>query len=659
MEGQSSTLVPSPAFKEMKTETEDFEDLTIEVNRGLNKLVNIAIAGVQGAGKSSLINALRRLSDFDEGAAPIDVTQVTDDPQSYPHPVYPNVALWDLPGIGTSNFKVEEYLERINYGQHDFFILVFSERFTTQDFQLSRVIQKMGKRLCYVRSKMDTSLENERNKPDFNEEATLQKIRKYCYDNLMADGNSSPKVYLVSSWYWDKFDFPLLRKTLENEIEELKRCASMSEEEEPKRFKAASVMSGIAGYFSGFPFAKLKDAMAQKSLEEVVEEVHQELDALENARLDIAITGASGAGKSSLVNALRGMTDYEEGAAGVGVIQTTMDVHGYPHPLFPNVTIWDLPGIGTPEFTPQNYLKKVNFSQYDFFMIVSSERFTENDVLLAQGIKKMQKNYYYVRSKMDLCMDSEKRRPNFNENKTLEKIKNYCCENLRMAGEPSPRVFLISRRHVNMYDFPLLQETLEMELDGLKRQALILAMPIFSREILEKKEAAMEAHIWKIALASCAAGVVPVPGLSLACDLSLLVGALLRFYKAFGLNEDSLRRTAKQVGKDYQVLKSAVKKSPMSNEITPEFVAGLMAKSLICGTLMVIELVFNLVPVLGSLVGGASSFVTTFYMLKNFLKDIVEDAENVRAKAAEPSEPGNTGSKTLIREVSPGNEKYE
>ncbi|KAL8219507.1 UNVERIFIED_CONTAM: hypothetical protein K2H54_025997, partial [Gekko kuhli] len=406
---------------------------------------------------------------------------------------------------------------------------------------------------------------------------------------------------------------------------------------------AASGMTGIRAFFSkhvlGIDLAELKNATAQRSLEEVADEARQEWDALGNAKLDIAITGVSGVGKSSLVNALRGMTDYEEGAAQTGLVQTTMDIHEYAHPSFPSVTLWDLPGIGTPEFTPENYLEKVNFSKYDFFIIVAAERFTENDVLLAQEIKKMQKKYYFVRSKMDLCMDSERRRPNFSEDKTLEKVKNYCCENLRMAGEPSPRVFLISRWHLDMYDFPLLQKTLEMELDGLKRHAFILALPVFSREMLEKKNAAMEAYIWKVALASCAVGAVPVPGLSFACDLSILVGALLTIYKAFGLTEDSLHRVAKQVGKDYEVLKSAIKKSPMSNEITPEFVAGLLTKPLMCGTLMV----FDFVPALGSLVGGVSSFVTTFYVLKSFLNNIVEDAENVRAKAVEPSlEPSET-----------------
>uniref|UniRef100_A0ACB8FSE3 Uncharacterized protein n=1 Tax=Sphaerodactylus townsendi TaxID=933632 RepID=A0ACB8FSE3_9SAUR len=352
--------------------------------------------------------------------------------------------------------------------------------------------------------------------------------------------------------------------------------------------------------------------MAQSSLEELVVEPRQELVALDHVKLDIAITGVTGAGKSSLVNALRNMTDHEEGSAKTGVMQTTMDLHGYPHPLFPNVTLWDLPGFGTLEYEPQEYFKKVNFNQYDFFIIVASERFNENDVLLAQEIKKMQKKYYYVYSKIDLDMDAGRRRPNFNENQVIEKIKTYCCENFRMA------------------------ETLEKELDGLKRHALILALPVFSREILEKKTTAMETLIWKAAIVSCVLGAIPVPGLSLFCELGILVRTLLHFSKVFGLDEESLRRAAKQVSKDYQVLKSAVKKSPRSSEITPELVIGLLNKSVFCGTLIVFGLVFDFGPVLGLLAGPVSSFVTTLYMVKSFLKDVVEDAESVRAKAAEP-----------------------
>ncbi|KAL8219503.1 UNVERIFIED_CONTAM: hypothetical protein K2H54_025955 [Gekko kuhli] len=590
---------------------------------------DIAITGVTGAGKSSLVNALRGLSDFDDEAAKTDVIEGTTEPVGYPHPTFPDVTIWDLPGIGTSNFKAKEYLERVNYRKYDFFIIVASNRFTDYDIQLSQGIQKMKKQFYYAWTKMDISIKNAKLHADFSEEATLQKVRKYCLDNLVKAGIFSPEIFLVSSWFAEKYDFPLLQSTLKSHI---LRPADKS----TKPSKESGIRFIFLQKILKIDLSKLRDALKHKNLEEVAEEIRQELEELQNAKLEIAITGVSGAGKSSLVNALRGMADCEEDAAEVGITQTTMECQAYPHPSFPNVTIWDLPGIGTPEFRPKDYLEKVNFSRYDFFMIVGSERFTENDVLLAQEIKKMKKKFYFVRSKMDDSMAAESRDPDFDMDESIKKIRKHCYHELMKAGETNPRVFLISRRDLSMYDFQDLQETLENDLDDLKRHALILAMPLFSRKILEKKKAAMHALIWKLAIVSCVIGVIPVPGLSLACDLGILVSALLRFYKVFGLDEESLRRVAKVFGKDYQVLKSAIKKSPMSSEITRKFVAGLLARSLLWATVTVIELVLDFVPVLGSLFGGVSSFVTIFFMLRSFLKDIVEDAENVRAKATEP-----------------------
>ncbi|XP_054854905.1 interferon-inducible GTPase 5-like [Eublepharis macularius] len=380
---------------------------------------------------------------------------------------------------------------------------------------------------------------------------------------------------------------------------------------------------------------KLKNDLENRNLPDVIEQNDKYLNLLKNSTLDIAITGVSGAGKSSLVNALRGMTDSEEGAAETGETQITMERMKYSHPTFPNVSIWDLPGIGTPDFKAKNYLKKVHFKEYDFFVIVASNRFTTNDVLLAREILKMKKKFYYVRTKVDVSVDSERRKPNFCEEKCLDKIREYCCDNLAKAGESNPLVFLISRWDLNMFDFPHLQVTLENDLDDLKKYALIASMPAFSRDVLKKKKAAMESLIWKVSLVSCGIGAIPVPGLSLVCDIGILVATMRYFCKVFGLDEDSLRRLASRVRKPLSMLRSAIKKSPMASQVTTEFVTDLLTKSLVCGAVMAAEFALDFVPVLGSLTGGALSFVTTFYILKSFLHDVEEDAENVRAKAVE------------------------
>ncbi|KAL8220094.1 UNVERIFIED_CONTAM: hypothetical protein K2H54_038528 [Gekko kuhli] len=429
---------------------------------------------------------------------------------------------------------------------------------------------------------------------------------------------------------------------------------------------------------------KMKAALENNSLSEVIGQSKINLNLLKNTTLDIVITGESGAGKSSLVNALRGMTDFEEGAADIGITETTVESKGYPHPIFPKVTIWDLPGIGTLNFKAKEYLQMIKFEKYDFFMILSTERFTENEVLLAHEIQKLKKKFYYVRTKVDVSVDSERSRPNFNEEETLKKLRKYLCDGLKKAGEPNPRVFLISRKDLNMYDFLLLQQTLANDLDDLKRYALITTMPNLSREVLKKKKITVEALIWTASLVSGVIGAAPVPGLSTVCDLGILVGVMTDLCKVFGLDEDSLRRLACRVGKPVSVLRSAIKKSGVANKftsacaidllqeavvhglkedslrrlasrvgkpvdvlrplieksrvankITPAFVMDLLQKSALFKTMTAAELVLDFVPVLCSVAGAIGSFATTFYMLRRFLDDLEEDAANVLAKAAE------------------------
>ncbi|XP_062996265.1 interferon-gamma-inducible GTPase 10-like isoform X2 [Elgaria multicarinata webbii] len=562
---------------------------------GKNTL-DIAITGESGAGKSSLINALRgMINDNQIGAAVTDVIESTMEPMAYVHPGHPEVTLWDLPGIGTNTFTAKEYVKEMNFHIYDFFIIVAKERFTEIDATLAHEIQRIKKSFFYVRTNLDFDMNSERRNPHFSEDKTLEKVRENCCENLRKTGESSPRVFLISRWDLKKFDFESLEKALWDECDKLKRHTStLLLDQERKRCDKSSkpslraILGGaISRAILKIDLKELKTALEKMDIQDVIAQSLQELDLLERTTLDIAITGQSGAGKSSLVNALRDMTDFEGSSAETGVVQTTMEVKEYQHPLFPKVTIWDLPGIGTPEFKADEYLKKVDFKKYDFFIIVASGRFTEQDTKLACEIQKMGKRFYYVRTKVDVSIDSESKKQNFSEEKTLEKIRNYCCDNLKNVGESSPRVFLISRWDLSLYDFPFLHDTLEKDLDDLKRHALITAMPAFSSEMLTKKKAAMEALIWKLALVSCFIGAVPVLGLSFVCDIGILVGAMIHLCKVFGLDEASLRSLANRVGKPIHELKSAIKNTPGISEISKELVVGLLSKSLLYAPIQV------------------------------------------------------------------------
>uniref|UniRef100_A0A3Q3MER0 Interferon-inducible GTPase 5-like n=1 Tax=Labrus bergylta TaxID=56723 RepID=A0A3Q3MER0_9LABR len=343
-------------------------------------------------------------------------------------------------------------------------------------------------------------------------------------------------------------------------------------------------------------------------------------DQPKNVPLNIVITGESCSGKSTFVNAFRGIDNRDEKAAPTGTTETTMEVNPYPHPNHPNVTFWDLPGIGTTKFPADKYMKHVGFEKFDFFIIVSSDRFKENDVRLAKEIQRMEKKFYFVRSKIDNSMrDEERTQRDFNKERSLKKIKDNC---LQEQGLKSPQVFLVSSFDLQLYDFHLLEETLERELPEHKRDAFLFAMPNISREIINKKKKALHSKIKYFATLSSAVAGVLIPGLSIAVDIGLLVGVVKQYVYKFGLDIKSLQSLANRAGVPLKELKEAT--------ISPLTVFAQSPNQI---TLKAVEEGTRFIPIFGIPTAMALSYITTYRGLNTFLDMLAEDAHRVFKKA--------------------------
>lgn len=117
-----------------------------------------------------------------------------------------------------------------------------------------------------------------------------------------------------------------------------------------------------------------------------------------------AIAGISGSGKSSLINAFRGVTgkDSRVPFAAVNVVETTTEVGRYPDPDPKKPFIWyDAPGAGTWDINDWTYFTDQGLYIFDCILVVWSTRFTKTDLMILEKCQRFGIPAYIVRSKSD------------------------------------------------------------------------------------------------------------------------------------------------------------------------------------------------------------------------------------------------------------------
>ncbi|KAH9832885.1 interferon-inducible GTPase-domain-containing protein, partial [Rhodofomes roseus] len=113
-----------------------------------------------------------------------------------------------------------------------------------------------------------------------------------------------------------------------------------------------------------------------------------------------AIAGNSGSGKSSLINAFRGLRSKDSGAAAVGVVETTSVIARYPDSNPANPFVWyDVPGAGTLSIPDWQYFTDQGLYIFDCIIVLFDNRFTVTDVAILRNCAQFQIPTYIVRSK--------------------------------------------------------------------------------------------------------------------------------------------------------------------------------------------------------------------------------------------------------------------
>ncbi|KAG1741925.1 interferon-inducible GTPase-domain-containing protein [Suillus occidentalis] len=388
--------------------------------------IHIAVVGSAGAGKSSFINAVRGLSKNDPGAAPTGIVETTATVTRYADPYQESRIIWyDVPGAGTAKVSDWQYFNDMGLYIFDCIIMLIDNRVLESDLAILRTCEQFKNIDAFiVRSKSDQQINNmvyEKMPQGFNPERhrfiddTYQNVKMH-----LERGNLVPRrVYVIcvdamlaivrnicSSKAIDEVD-------LLNDVE---RCACTHTLLAPCQIVSVVFPAGSsAARHIHTSTIHTECRPSEEDITRMKSQYHYS-----PGFIHIAVVGSAGAGKSSFINAVRGLSKNDPGAAPTGIVETTATVTRYADPHKDSCMVWyDVPGSGTPNVPDWQYFNDKGLYIFDCIIVLTDNRVLESDLAILRACEQFKNiDAFILRSKSD------------------QHINNMACEKMPQGFDP-------------------------------------------------------------------------------------------------------------------------------------------------------------------------------------------------------------------------------
>lgn len=331
----------------------------------------------------------------------------------------------------------------------------------------------------------------------------------------------------------------------------------------------------------------------------------------------------------------------------------------YGHPDNAMLKFWDVPGVDTDLFPKDTYLSDIDVDRYDFFLLMSADRFTRNDTWLGGELHKRNKKCLFVRTNIANDISAENRKADDpNTEAVLETIRRDITDRLREhACEHVPPVFLIDSSQPDKFEFAKLQQQIIADFPEQKRASLVLSLHASSEEMIALKAVELRSGVWRSAALSGAAATVPIPGVSTAIDLGLVTREALRYFRQLGLDRRSLRRNAELHGADVDRMRAIIAKTlgikprsssssddddAISIESMTSIVTMIVKRSPTLVAATAVEEGVKVLPVVGCVIAPPLSFAGTRSALNLILDKFEETALQVMKSVVQSAAAGCT-----------------
>lgn len=349
------------------------------------------------------------------------------------------------------------------------------------------------------------------------------------------------------------------------------------------------------------------DDNLNREMRELAEKTQSVIDEFERTKVNVALIGEPGVGKSSLMNAIAGRKVAQTGAIG----ETTLTVQGIPHDDVEGLVFWDLPGCGTPNHPRETYIEDQNLlTSYDVFVLVTEKRIRQGDEWLYRKLRKEAgKPIFVVRTHFDQVVDEI-------DDETARRL---ITDDIRkQLGDDTVMVYLVALKGSQAYDLGAFTEDLVDSLTGLKRDKAALAVAPLTEDLLRKKRMSAEKIVSNYALLAAANGFNPIPGLDISVDVGLLAVMSRKVVSAYGLTDEQLSyATKKRVTAGTMKLIREVAK-PVTEYLAREGVLLILRR---IGTEAAGRTMARWVPLVGQAVAGFLGYKLTMHFGITLIND--------------------------------------
>ncbi|CAC5379211.1 unnamed protein product [Mytilus coruscus] len=262
----------------------------------------------------------------------------------------------------------------------------------------------------------------------------------------------------------------------------------------------------------------------------VVEYLQMTTASWKSATVKIAVAGKSKAGKSSFINAIRGVDHTDEAFAKEGRGEKSLDVQEYRHTKNKRIIYCDLPGYGNISMTRKTFLEKVQLLEYDIFLIFVYPVPSEDDAWLVAQLMEADRGFCFVRAKIDQDMKNAPKMGK-TEKDVLVEIREKVSSAVKvMPAIEDVELFLISKKNLSIGEMDELIAFIEMKIPKLKFEAVLLTLTAFSNQVIEKKYQFFKDRISSLSLAIALDGDIKYHGYFLAYS------EIMMYFEAFELN---------------------------------------------------------------------------------------------------------------------------